>query len=227
MDPENQEVRAEVDNDPGYQGDNPGFSGSDESIARSSERYAKIEGESGTSTPMEQETEREFGNNPRKRLTRRRLQGQKNDVLTSNITPHNDCARGRSLGDFDQSRAHASSSSCVHQRLDQQCLQGSSEGSLSSNEWRQVEYITYATDSCDVQTTVHTSANNGSGTSTHLEQETEHKPGNNTRKLSCENELQKRTSQDSSDGSQSTITEGEVEQTIYGPGSCDVQTTDL
>ena len=80
MDPENQdhnnpqEAVEDVDNDPDNQGHNPGFNGSDESLptlAKSCESYAEIAEESGTSTPMEQEAEREPEDNLRKPRKRR------------------------------------------------------------------------------------------------------------------------------------------------------------
>ena len=92
MDPENQghnnpqEAVEDMDNDPGNQGDNPGFKGSDESlptVTKSCESYAEIAEESGTSTPMEQEAEREPEDNPQKPRKRRpHSQGPNNKSIT-------------------------------------------------------------------------------------------------------------------------------------------------
>ena len=179
-----------MDNDPDNQGDNPGFNGSNESlptVAKSCESYAEIADDSGTSMPMEQETEREPEDNTRKPRKRR---------------PHSQVPNNQPIS------------------VAQRNSQGSSNRLSSTIGLGTVEYTTYGTGSCDVQTIDHTSVNNGSGTSTHVEQETERKPGDNTRKR----KLLKRTSQGSSDGSLST--NGEVDQTIYSTGSCDNQTTD-
>ena len=200
MDPENQdhnnpqEARVEVDNHLDIQGDNPGFNGSDESLPS-----VARSGESYAEIAEESGTSK-----PMEQEAERETED--NPRKARKRRPHSQGTNNQSITDAQRNS------------------QGSSDGSQSTNEFRTVEYTTYGTGSCDVQTTDHTSVNNGSGTSTHMEQETERKPIDNTRKLSCENELRKRTSQGSSDGSLST--NGEVDQTIYSTGSCDNQTTD-